>query len=678
MPTTSDAKLTASSPTTHSTRVKSTTRLRIARITWWTVLVGGLLLYVLGLPRYYASVITTERYLGYQPLLESYGLGIEFIAAYLVGFDVFAALFCTILALLLYFQRSDDWLVLLISQTIFFLGFSFSFAIAQLDPLIGGTIAQLGFIMLIVPMTFFPDGTLKPKWFRWLNLIAVPYFALTLPVQVAALDIGDGAALPPTYGLAVLGAILLLAALVIGQIVRYYKFSNPIQRQQTKFVVFGGALALTFDVLVWMSAVPPDWAHPYAATERIVYTTESFFAFLVAKPLDIVSWLVVPVSFALAITRTRLWDVDLVINRSLVYAAVTVMLAAVFIGVALFIQATLGESQSTLALVLSVVIAGGLFNPTRRQVQNLVDRRLYGLRFDLIQLERAQNVKPVVQNAGSLTGKQLGDYELLGIIGKGGMGEVYKGYHVDTKREFAVKVLPELWTQDKGARDRFIREAETVARLRHPNIVRVHAHGGFEDTYYIVMDLLNGIELNKYLKEHGALDLIELQPIAFDVADALDYAHSQNLVHRDLKPSNVMLQLNKDQETYTAILLDFGVAKVETSKSRLTGTGAIGTIDYMAPEQIREAKAVDHRADVYGLGVMVFEMLAGQRPFSGTPAQVMFAHLQQPAPDIRDIKPELPRHVAHAVNRALAKEPDMRWNSAGEFVRAMFVPHKPT
>lgn len=672
---TTNKLLTNATPTTYNTRLKNNRHLRLLRILWWAVLVVGLTLYVLGLPRYYDSVLTSGRYAGYLPLLERMGLSIEFIANYLVGLDIFASLFCTSIAIFLYFQRSNDWLVLLISQTIFFLGFSFSLSIAQLHPVIGAFVAQMGFVMLIVPMTYFPDGTLKPAWFRWLNLVAVPYFIITLPVQISALDISDGAELPATYGLAVLGAILLVVLLAAGQVVRYYKFATPVQKQQTKFVVFSGVLGLICDVLVWLSAVPEGWAHPYATTESIAYTAQSLTAFLIAKPLDTISWILLPIGFALAITRTRLWDVDLVINRSLVYGVVTVALGAVFVAVSLLIQNILGESQSTLALVLSVVIAGALFNPTRRQVQNLVDRRLYGFRFDLIQLEKAQNLKPAIQNAGLLTGKMIGEYELLGILGKGGMGEVYKGYKADSSETLAVKVLPQLWTQDKSARERFIREAEMVSKLRHPNIVHVYAHGAFEDTYFIVMELILGVELSKYLKEHGEIPVEDLETIAFDVADALDYAHSQRLVHRDLKPSNIMLKLNEDKETYRAILLDFGVAKLEDSSERLTGTGAIGTIDYMAPEQIKEAKAVDHRADIYAMGVMFFEILAGQRPFSGTPAQVMFAHLQQPAPDIRDIKPEIPRHIAHALNRALAKEPEMRWNNASEFVRALFVPN---
>ncbi|MFN8376712.1 MAG: serine/threonine-protein kinase, partial [Anaerolineae bacterium] len=180
---------------------------------------------------------------------------------------------------------------------------------------------------------------------------------------------------------------------------------------------------------------------------------------------------------------------------------------------------------------------------------------------------------------------------------------------------------------------------------------------------------IDGLGLNEYLKQQGVLSLAETRAMLHEIASALDYAHERGLVHRDIKPSNVMLRANGPVPH--AVLMDFGIAKLRDSQTRYTGSGAIGTIDYMAPEQILAAREVDHRADVYALGVMTFEMLTGRHPFEGGPAQVMFAHLQQPAPDARSLKPDLPDAPAQALLRALAKDPAERFASAGAFVQSL-------
>src|SRR5215813_9601316 len=132
-----------------------------------------------------------------------------------------------------------------------------------------------------------------------------------------------------------------------------------------------------------------------------------------------------------------------------------------------------------------------------------------------------------------------------------------------------------------------------------------------------------------------------------------------------------MLRRSKDGETWEGVLMDFGIAKIREAQTGLTGTGAIGTIDYMAPEQIMSAREVDRRADIYALGVMVYEMLTGEKPFKGSAAQIMFAHLQQPPPDPRDANDDLPREIARVVMKAMAKKPDDRFATAGEFAAAL-------
>jgi eukaryotic-like serine/threonine-protein kinase len=193
--------------------------------------------------------------------------------------------------------------------------------------------------------------------------------------------------------------------------------------------------------------------------------------------------------------------------------------------------------------------------------------------------------------------------------------------------------------------------------------------------FYMVMEFLHGETIQMRLQKFGSMRLEVALPILEDVAHALDYAHAQGIVHRDIKPANIMLQHGKtatsggDMTREHAVLMDFGIAKMMGSAMLTQTAGTMGTLDYIAPEQIMSASEVDHRADIYALGVMTYQMLTSQLPFAGISAgQVLFAHLQRPAPDPRTVKPTISEAVAQVVMRAMAKKPHQRYDSAGEFV----------
>jgi serine/threonine-protein kinase len=181
------------------------------------------------------------------------------------------------------------------------------------------------------------------------------------------------------------------------------------------------------------------------------------------------------------------------------------------------------------------------------------------------------------------------------------------------------------------------------------------------------MEWVDGLDLASFLGQRGTLSLAAALPVLRGIADALDHAHSRGVIHRDLKPANILLRATAETGDIVPMLVDFGLAKVSDGLS-LTGTGAIGTIAYMAPEQIESAKAVTPKTDLYALGIIAYEMLSGQPPFTGGVGQLLFAHLQQPPTDIRTHAPHLPAEVNDVLQRALAKSPAQRWDTASDFV----------
>ena len=264
-----------------------------------------------------------------------------------------------------------------------------------------------------------------------------------------------------------------------------------------------------------------------------------------------------------------------------------------------------------------------------------------------------------------LIGKPLGQYQIVQELGRGGMAVVYRAHQPALLRHVAIKVLPPQMGMDPGFVKRFQQEAVAAARLKHPHIVTIYDVGITDGVNYIVMEFIEGQPLSAIIRQSGAMPPERVAHIIGQVASALDYAHQQGFVHRDIKPSNIMLGAGDH-----ATLTDFGIAKA-MSGVRLTQTGAlIGTPEYMSPEQVR-GLAVDRRADIYSLGVVAYEMLSGQAPFSGDTASVLYKQANELPPPIRTRVTNVPAHVANAVDRALAKDPDQRFATAGAFAQSL-------
>jgi serine/threonine-protein kinase len=274
--------------------------------------------------------------------------------------------------------------------------------------------------------------------------------------------------------------------------------------------------------------------------------------------------------------------------------------------------------------------------------------------------------------AGRLTEALGKSYTLEGEIGRGGMGVVFQAKDERLKRQVAIKVLPPDLAFREEVRLRFLREAETAARLTHPHIVPIHSVGeGPEGLVYFVMAFIDGEPLSARLKRRGRLPAEEVRRILMETADALGAAHSLGIIHRDVKPDNIMLEGSRGRVMVT----DFGIAKAlsSTTGGGLTGTGvAIGTPHYMSPEQAAGDREIDGRSDLYSLGVVGYQMLAGELPFQApTVPGILIKQITEAAPYIGDRVPDLPDDLAACVMRCLEKEPESRWPTAEGLRRAL-------
>jgi serine/threonine protein kinase len=264
-----------------------------------------------------------------------------------------------------------------------------------------------------------------------------------------------------------------------------------------------------------------------------------------------------------------------------------------------------------------------------------------------------------------LIGRTLGQYRIVEQIGEGGMATVYKAHQPSLNRYVALKVLPPVHAKQPGFTERFRREAEAIANLHHPNILPVYDSGQEEGYSYIVMRYIEGARTLKEVMT-ASLDLAQIADLIGQIAAALDHAHQRGVIHRDVKPSNVLMDGD------WALLGDFGLAKMTEASVKLTGSGVgVGTPAYMSPEQGQGAE-LDHRTDIYSLGIILFEMLTGRIPHDAeTPLAIVLRRVTEPLPVPRTIDPNIPEPVEAVILKALSREPQNRFASAGAMADAL-------
>lgn len=272
-----------------------------------------------------------------------------------------------------------------------------------------------------------------------------------------------------------------------------------------------------------------------------------------------------------------------------------------------------------------------------------------------------------------MTPRMFGPYRLDGLLGEGGMGEVWRAYDTDQGRPVALKVLPYHLSRDQAFRQRFRREARVASNLAHPHVVPIHRHGEIEGLLFLDMRLVDGDDLGARLRRSGPLDPDSAVAVVEQVAGALDAAHAAGLVHRDIKPSNVFLAAPaRPGGPPFAYLGDFGIARILTSTTdsvRTATGGTVGTLAYMAPERFL-GRDIDGRADVYSLACVLFEALTGRKPFPAEePPALMHAHLNQEPPHVSQ-HPGVPPGLDEVIAHGMAKAPDRRFATAGALATA--------
>jgi serine/threonine-protein kinase len=268
-------------------------------------------------------------------------------------------------------------------------------------------------------------------------------------------------------------------------------------------------------------------------------------------------------------------------------------------------------------------------------------------------------------------GRAIGGYEIVGLVGTGGMGAVYKAYQRALARYVAIKIISSRAAEEPGFKERFVTEGQAVARLRHPNIVTAFDFAEDGGVAYLVSEFVDGGTLADQVGSPLPLDYVIR--ILGPLAGALDYAHSRGVLHRDVKPTNVLIQRDG-----TPVLTDFGLARILGPASGMSQTNApLGTLEYMSPEAA-SGNEIGPAADQYALGVIAYEMLTAKTPFGGeTPIAVLLAQISKKPPAASDRGVTLAPRVEDALLRALAKDPKDRYASVSEFIRALQSPPIP-
>ena len=668
--------MSPTSQTATSLRLNGT-NLSVARIVFVILSFATVIFFSLGVPLYfqrYIENLDTETLAALQGL----GLSTTFYAGYQTVLVVVLAIGFAVAGIIIAWFKSDDWLALLVAFTLIGQGAN-AFGPLQRMAAIPSFEIPVRFVIAMVLMGLplscylFPDGKIQKRWMLYLAGIWFIWLMISVFWHDFPINLFDRGGTDTLRYL--LSLLTVLSTGIYAQIYRYRTTESGTKREQLKWIVFGVAVGILTGIGVNLFLTFFEFTNPSAETYLIVD--------MVTQTLSVVAQFTVPIAVVFSILKYRLYDIELVINRSIVYGSLTVVLTAVF-GVLLFgLQAaykaiTQQDNPPTIAVVISTIAVSSIFQPTRKVLRRFINRRLYGMDVDFDEIKRRNAQMEHVANLPTNEVTSVGGYSEVELIARGGMGEVYKARHPGLNRTVAIKILSSFFKDDPNFNKRFAREAKTMAQLRHPNIITIHDYGDQNGLPFIVMEYLTGQTLSQLLTNCTCLSVEEALPLLTDIASALDYAHGQGVIHRDIKPSNVIIEpitTLTSERSQRAILMDFGIARFMTENTMLTASGdVLGTADYISPEQVQGTE-LDSRADQYSFAVMTYQMLTGHKPFERNNTWAMIrSHLEEPPPDPR-IHVPMAEAVANAILKALSKKPEERFSSVGEFVTELSQSH---
>ncbi len=540
------------------------------------------------------------------------------------------------------------------------LGGQLSMAVTVLtsqEPSLAWRLVALSFYALLpcvgfVAVALFPDGRPVPRWSVFLLPVAW-FFPVAQGIHMFRTR---------EYSQVLFLGTMLAGLLFLGfSIHRYRRHATLRQRHQIKWLTYAAFTFVTTQMVAVVLVLP--WV------TRIDHPAQPLFK-LLYEVLVGSSYLGGLLILLMAAVRYRLWAIDRLLNRTIVYGLLSFVLGTILFVVYLALRALLYEltdASSSVAAVMAVAIAAGLFPLLRRPIVRWTDRRVFGIRIDYEGMAaRAMGKAPT-------TADTFATYGELELLGRGGMGAVYRATHPE-HGAVALKIMDRDLSRDPIALARFRREGEILEGVRHPNVVPFLARGDSEGLSFLAMRFLEGVDLQSILRERGRLSLAEALALLEGIADALDATHALGVIHRDVKPANILVVGPDDEPLLErqAMLMDFGIARWAEVEGEAESEDVIGSLAYIAPEQIRTPDAIDGRADVYALGVTAYQALTGELPFrSQSKLGLLFCHMSQPPPNPRERVPDLPSPAADALLRALAKEPSERFATARELVLAL-------
>ena len=639
----------------------------ISNFIWVVVVVASVGLFIFGWPIRLHELISPPADIATG--LEEDGLSPSVWAAGMLGSETILMLGCTVVGFLLYFQRRKEVVIFFTSLALI----TFGTGILNVLDAVVTSYPQIEFIvrfqkvilwsLLLLVFYIFPTGKFEYRWSIW-SYAGWLVFTWSWFIFPKSPHNMTKMAVFATAWVFWVNFIWLISGVVI-LLHRSIKSSSSVDRQQTKWVIWGLGGAVIFAFVEELPSMLNPLLLDHSTPQGIEYAIISTLIFSVGV-------LLFPIGIAFSIQQKRLWEIDFIINRGLVYAVASLLIVFLLLGIfsllTSFFTAITSAAFDRFAVLISVVSVILIYSPLKRWIQAVVDRLVFGIQIDYQKTDRSDS-KYQMQEYG-WSGRTVGCYEIGKFLHRGKTGIVHQAVDTKTGKSVAVKFLHSHLAENPAYRRAFMSEAKTLSSLDHPNVIKFL---DYEEenitTCYIVMEYISAKNLVDKLKDKKQLGLDEANYILSQVASAVDYIHTHGVIHLDIKPHNILLKEDSfSPYGYTPILTDFGISRMVENQSPNLPGDVSGTFDYISPEQIYRPNRLDEKADIYSLGVLAYQLVTGQLPYNfNQTAALLLAHIHQPPPNPMVFNPELSAKSTFAILKAMSKDPSQRYEDASGF-----------